>query len=292
MGEKMKTNYKIGIIGAGRITYSLTPALIKAGYEIASVSSIQLSSAKALAKYNKLKYYTNIIADTVALSNVIFIAVPDSQIEITAKTISTFPGIKGKTFIHLSGSKNTGSLKPLEAKGAYVGGLHIMQSFPERKKESIKNCYASIEAPAKKTISLLKEIAAKIETVPFVIAGEEKIILHMMCVFASNFINADYYNAQLLYKKIKSKIPPIEKILYPLSCTNLNNIKTGGIIRSLSGPIARKDYDTVNDHLNKLFLMSKKEKDLENTLESYAIQTLALLMLSGKGKRKQADKRK
>lgn len=292
MAKTIETKYKIGIIGAGKIAYSLTPALIKAGYEIASVSSEKLSSARALAKNNRIKYYTDIIADTVAVCNLIFIAVPDSQIEIVSKTISKFPSVKGKIFIHLSGAKNVNSLKALKAKGACTAGYHIMQAFPERKKTSIKSCYASVEASERKTIGIVKEIAEKIETIPFVISSEEKIILHIMCVFASNFINADYYNALLLYRKIKSKIPPVENILYPLSQTNLNNIKTAGIVRSLSGPIVRKDYDTVNDHLNKLFLMSKKDKTLSNTLESYAIQTLNLLMLSGSGKRKKTNRSK
>lgn len=290
MAEKLKTKHKIGIIGAGKISYSLVPALIKSGFEIASVSSAKLASARTLAKKHKIKFYTDIIADTVAVSDVVIIAVPDSAIEIVSKTISTFPGIKGKVFIHLSGVKSISSLKALRAKGAVVAGYHIMQAFPERKEESIKGCYASVEASDKKTLKFVKYIASAVGTLPFEVSGDDKVLLHIMCVFVSNFLNADYYNALLVYNKIKSKIPPIEKILYPLTLTNLNNIRSVGVKQSLSGPIARKDYETVNRHIDKLSALSRKDKNFSDTLESYAIQTLNLMMLSGIGKNSRKHK--
>lgn len=278
--NKITKKYKVGFIGAGKIAYSLVPAVIKSGYKVVSIASTSLLSAKQLAVKNKIKCFSNNARDLVENCDLIFLSVPDSQIEITAKEISLMPGLKGKLFVHLSGTKNIKSLAPLKAKKADIAGIHLMQTFPERKPANIAGCYASIESEKKNIERLLKSIAEKMGTIPFTVSSDEKILLHIMCVFASNFINANYYNASILYNKIKSKLPPIEKLLYPLSNENLKNIHKNGILKSLSGPIARKDFDSVDRHVEKLALLSAKDEQIRNVLETYAIQTLNILAMT------------
>jgi predicted short-subunit dehydrogenase-like oxidoreductase (DUF2520 family) len=280
MDKKQKTKLNIGIIGAGKIAHSITPALIEAGYNVVSVSSNRLKSAWGLADKNRIKNFSNSPSSTVEMCNLIFLSVPDQQLEIAARQISKLPGVKGKLFIHLSGTKNIKAIRALRAKGAVTGGLHILQAFPERKKAKIAGSYASIEASTTATAKKIKDIALDLGTKPFMINGEDKIVLHIMCVFAANFIQSDYYNAFLLYKKIKSKIPKLEDLLFPLSLANLHNIKKDGIKSSLSGPLARKDYETVNEHLDKLFRLGQKDKKYKDVLESYAIHTLNLLAMN------------
>jgi len=272
--------YKTGFIGAGKIAHSLVPAVIKSGLKVVSISSKKLHSAKQLAVKNKVPYFSNNAGDVLERCNLIFISVPDSCIETVAKEISRLPGLKGKLFVHLSGTKNIHALASLKKKGADTAGFHLMQTFPERKPVNMAGSYASIETEKRITAQFLKSFALKIGAIPFTVKSEEKILLHIMCVFASNFINADYYNASLLYKKIKGKLPPIEKLLYPLSNENLKNIHMKGIQKSLSGPIARKDFDSVDNHLEKLTSLSKKDKSIENVLETYAIQTLNILYMT------------
>ncbi len=269
--------HKVGFIGAGKIACSLVPAVIKAGHKVVSISSAKLLSAKQLAVKNKTPYFSNNAEDVIERCDLIFLSVPDSQIETIAKDISKLTGLKGKLFVHLSGTKNIHALASLKAKGADIAGFHLMQTFPERKPINMKGSYVSIEAEKRTIIRFLKSFAVKIETIPFIVKSEEKILLHIMCVFASNFINADYYNASIIYKKIKSKMPPLEKLLFPLSNENLKNIHKKGIKKSLSGPIARKDFNSVERHLEKLASLCKKDKSIENVLETYAIQTLNIL---------------
>jgi len=286
MKADWKKKYKIAIIGAGRIAHSLAPALIKNGFTVNSVFSSSFKSAKILADQNKNISAHTLLEEAVGHSNIIFIAVPDSQIGIIAGEISKIPGIKGKIFIHLSGALTIKVLSVLKKKGAVTAGLHIISAFPERKKTSIENFYASVETGDKITDSLIKNLASAIGLKPFNIADDEKIILHIMCVFVSNFIVADYFNAFRLYKKIKSKIPPMEELLPPLSAANLNYIKKNGIAGALSGPVARKDYETVNRHLEKLTRLSGKDKKFSDVLESYAIQTLNLMLMEKEFKMK------
>jgi len=280
MDKKQKSKLKIGIVGAGKIAHSIAPALIAAGYNVVSVSSSKLKSAWELAGKNKIKNFSNSPSSTVEMCNLIFLSVPDSQLEIVSRQIAKLPGIKGKTFVHLSGTKDLKAIQVLRAKGAVTAGFHILQAFPERKKAKVAGSYASIEALSPAAGKRIKEIALDLGIVPFIIKGEDKILLHIMCVFAANFMQSDYYNAFLLYKKIKSRIPPLEELLFPLSLANLQNIKKAGIKKSLSGPLARKDYDTVNLHLDRLFKLGQKDKKYKDVLESYAIHTLNLLSMN------------
>lgn len=278
MDKKKKDSLRIGFIGAGRIAHSLVPAFVKAGYNVNSAASRDLGSAWKLARKNGIRNFSNSPVSVAENCSLIFLSVPDSQIKTVAKELAK---VKGKTIVHLSGTEDIGCLKILRNRGAFTAGLHLLQAFPERKQVKIKGSYASVEASDDKTSKLIYSIAEEIGLIPFRITGKEKILLHIMCVFAANFINADYYNARLLYGRIKSTIPPIEKLLYPLSNANLSNIHKNGIEKSLSGPIARKDYDTVNRHLEELFEMSRKEKVFKDVLDSYAIQTLNLLRMTG-----------
>jgi predicted short-subunit dehydrogenase-like oxidoreductase (DUF2520 family) len=277
--NKKNVKHKVGFIGAGKIAYSLVPAVIKAGCKVVAISSTSLLSAKQLAVKNKITCFTDNAGGLVEKCDMIFLSVPDSQIDIVAKEISMLPGLEGKLFIHLSGTRNINSLLPLKKKGADIAGLHLLQTFPERKSTNIAGSYASVESDKKETVVMLKSLAAKIGAIPFTISSDEKVLLHIMCVFTSNFVNADYYNASLLYNKIKSKLPPVEKLLYPLSNENLKNIHKNGFQKALSGPIARKDFDSVERHLETLAGLCKKDKNIENVLETYAAQTMNILYM-------------
>ncbi len=58
-----KSKYNCVIIGAGKISHSITPALLKSGYNISQVISRKISSAKKLANQNKIKNYSDSLKD-------------------------------------------------------------------------------------------------------------------------------------------------------------------------------------------------------------------------------------
>ena len=80
--------FKIAIIGAGRIAYSLTSALLKEGYIVDVIISRKYDSAKALAEKFGVKKYSNDINLISKSVNVFFLTVPDSEIKKTAIQLS------------------------------------------------------------------------------------------------------------------------------------------------------------------------------------------------------------
>ena len=112
----MKT--KIAIIGAGRIAYSLTSALLKYGYIVDAIISRKINSAKALAEKFDIKKYSDDINAVSKSVNVFFLTVPDSEIKKTAIQLSKLKlAIKKAFFIHFSGAEDISILAPLIAKG-------------------------------------------------------------------------------------------------------------------------------------------------------------------------------
>jgi len=108
------TKFKIALIGAGKLAFSLTPALIKSGYKIDYVVSNKHSSAKILAEKCSIHQYSNSLKKIPDEVNVFFITVPDGEIKKTSANLAKIKkDFSDSIFIHFSGVENISVLKPL-----------------------------------------------------------------------------------------------------------------------------------------------------------------------------------
>ena len=145
------TKHKIAIIGAGKLAYSLTSALIKSGYDVQIVISRKLSSAKSLANKFSIPHYSNSLKKIPDEVNVFFLTVPDGEIKNAADSLSRLKrDFNNSICIHFSGVENISALKSLEKKGCATGSLHIIRPFPSKNIVDIKNSPASIETKDKR----------------------------------------------------------------------------------------------------------------------------------------------
>ena len=269
---------EIGIIGAGRVSYSLVNALIKSGFKVSSVIS-HSTSAKKLALKFKIKNYSsdlNIISPNI---KIFFLAVPDRQIPSVAQQISKLRlDFKNSLFIHLSGAEDISVLNTLKKEGAYTGSLHIMQTFPERQVINLKNCYAAVETNSKKVRDSLFALAKKINLHPFRISSEKKVLYHIAGVYSSNFLVANQYYTEKLFNETRSGIY-YRKVFTPITEMAMKNIKHSGVLKAVSGPVARGDIKTVKKHLKTI----RNDKVLRL---NYISQSLGLLELIKKRDKK------
>src|SRR5690606_24860439 len=95
---------EIAIIGAGKIAYSLTSALVNYGYKVGCIISRNKKSAKSLAdKFNITSYSDNLNSLSKKIK-IFFLTVPDSEIKNTADELSRLDfDFKTSLFIHVSG---------------------------------------------------------------------------------------------------------------------------------------------------------------------------------------------
>lgn len=270
---------KAAIIGYGKLGSHLYHALKKTGkYFIPLVvkSSASRPGKKALKD-----------------CSLIFITVNDSNIASTARTISRLPIDFGDKFVfHTSGALSAEILSPLIRKGASAASFHPVQTFekiaskPHTKFEKI---YIAVEGQ-NKAVKKAFEVAKHIGSNPFVISPGDKVLHHINCVIASNYLVSYIHMLGDISERIsgsyggrKIRINGFKRgnffsIYEPLIVQTLENIRTKGIKASLTGPIQRKDIHTIKVHLEKL------RKELPEILNFYSYMGIETVRLAVKNK--------
>ncbi len=265
---------KIVIIGAGKISYSLTEALINSGYKITSIISRKKESARKLAIKFGIKTFSNKIDDFYAKDCLVFVCVPDNQIENAAIELSiTNKSLKNNLYVHLSGALDSSVLYPLRKKGAKTASFHIMQTFPSRKPVPIKGCFAAIETNDKETEKFLFALAKKLLLKPFKLKTGEKVFYHIAGVFVSNFMVGNFYTAGKIFDM---KSFNFVRLMETITKATFDNIKNDGAEKALSGPVERGDIKTITAHINALKKISSKRKSYTFLL-NYLSQSINLL---------------
>ena len=271
------TKYKIAVIGAGKIAYSLVPALINSGFKIQIIVRKKLSSAKSLAKKYSIPFHSNSLNDFPGEINIFFLTVPDGEIKKVAEKLSKLKrDFRGSICIHFSGVENISALNSLQKKGCAVGSLHIIRPFPSKNKVDIKNSPASIETKDKPVKTFLILLCRKLKLKPHLISSDEKIFQHLAAVHSSNFLVGNLFNAFSLINH-KSNLP--KDILRKTTQSALNNVFNLSPAKALSGPIDRGDIYSIKKHIEELDSRIKKSGDdrLKLLRKNYIIQSLSLL---------------
>jgi len=189
----------------------------------------------------------------------IFITTPDDSIKPAVKLLSeTEIDWSGKIVIHCSGNMPASVLNPLGNKGAKTASMHPIQTFQKGDgKEKLETIYISLQGNSS-AIDLLKNVVDQLKSKPLILTENQKKAVHISAVFASNYLVALLNSSDQLLKE--NGIEEGVNILEPLIHQTLHNILEKGPEKSLTGPISRGDYNTVNEHLN--FLADKNDDEL------------------------------
>lgn len=287
-------NQKIAIIGAGKLAFSLTDALIKSKYKISIVVSKNRVSALELVKKYRIANYSGTLKEIPVSTNIFFLTVPDDQISSVANQLAKLNlDFRKSIFVHFSGAKNVSALISLQKKKANTASFHIMQTFPSKRVVKINGCFAAIETQSKSAKNFLMELAARLGLNMFNLNSNEKVNYHLAGVFTSNFLVSNIFSSDLLLRKINKRKNSFE-IVRPIINSTLRNVKLNGIKEALSGPINRGDFETIKTHSSflKRYVLSNKNQSYNYLYLNYLVQSLSLIEIvrskSGKLDLKQA----
>jgi len=274
---------KIAIIGAGKVAHSLVPALVKSGYNVESIHSRNLLSAKKLAQKYSVNHFTNSPKEIPTGIKIFLLTIPDSEIKATAEKLSRLKiNFKQSFFIHFSGVEDITGLKSLAKKGAATGSLHLMQTFPTKRITSLKGVHAAVETADERAHKLLMKISKDLQLKPFKLNSKDKVFYHLAGVIGSNFLAGNLYNSEELLSLCGiDKKDSFEKLKSTIF-TTLENTRKFGAANALSGPIDRGDFKTITKHitaLKKLEKIKDKKDEAPYLLRSYLVQSLQLLNL-------------
>jgi len=264
---------KIGIVGAGKVGISLGYVLRGNGVEVVAISdSLQSSLETARGFLGTDVLYTADNMKVVENCDVVAITTQDRVIGDVAKAISQAAGdLTGKLFFHTSGADPSSILSPLDAKGALLGSLHPLQTFPDIESaiEVLPDTSIFIEGDekARATLGFIGEnLGAKVYT----IAGKDKVFYHLAAVFVCNLLSALMYAGTGVMNRIDIDFEPF----LPIITATMKNIENRGPLAALTGPIVRGDDKTVRSHLAAMSDMGL-HKDIYLALSRMAL-TMAI----------------
>ncbi|MDI6765281.1 MAG: DUF2520 domain-containing protein [Bacteroidota bacterium] len=263
---------KVSIIGAGVVGTVIASTLFHKGYQFVSIIDKNGSKALSLAHAVKCDKAGVTLADLATSSDIIFITVNDSSIKQVAADLAKQKKLNYKKMLilHCSGVLSSEVLAPLEKKGALIGGMHPIQSFPlfqntVKVKSYLKGIYYGIDGSLEATKEI-QQLVENLEGKAIIIQKELKPLYHVVCVFASNYMTVFLNAIEELTRTLHLNASWTE-VFGPLMTSTMENVVKTSAHKALTGPIMRGDFETIDLHLK--------------TLNEYAPQFLSIYTIGG-----------
>ena len=222
------------IIGAGRLSKHLQH------YFCVLDIPYKIWARKSKSKSDNLRNLETKIQE----STHILLAIPDDNIEEFIISIQNMLKNKlqnkpeNKIYIHFSGA--------LYTKLAY--GAHPLMSFSNNLYED--HVYSKIPFILDDDAPDFKDLFPMLNNPNFKIDITKKTKYHMLCVLANNFTTILW---EKVFADFEDELNIPKDVLHPIlaqTCNNLSNLKSKE--SCLTGPLVRKDFKTINKHLEIL----------------------------------------
>lgn len=259
---------KFGFIGAGKVGFSLGKYLKENNINVIGYYSRKLNSSQEAAFFTDTKHFEN-LNELVNNSDVIFITTPDSQIEQVYNELIQL-NIKDKVICHCSGSISSTIFSNIENYGAYAYSIHPMLAISSKYNsyKDFQKAFITIEGNEKFKdyfVNLFQSLGNKVG----VISSGNKVLYHAACVTVSNLVLALINKGVNFLEACDFTSEDALDALFPLIENNLENIKSRGVIDSLTGPVERGDLYTVEKHCE---VLNDDDKELYKLLSKELLE--------------------
>ncbi len=243
-------------IGSGRLAQNLANAFANSYVKVCGVYSKSSSNAKNFSKKFGIPCFENM--DSIPTNcHIYFLAVPDSEIEAVAAQIKT-----DALLVHCSGYMSLNQIAAHQRKAVFWP----IQTLSTNSYESLHHVPIAIEAALKTDEELLQQLALMINCTPHILDGDQRKKLHLAAVLVNNFTNHLYAVAKDFLHKNNLDF----NLLLPLIQETVTKIKAFDPALVQTGPAARKDLKTIEEHQKLL------EQDPE-VLAIYKILTQSII---------------
>ena len=224
---------KFALCGAGRVGTSLASSLNSKNWEFFGYYS--KSYPKFIEKDKRLKSLKNLEVKKL----IVFLALPDNDIENLSRELPSFLIIG-----HTSGSLDHRIIKSPEPNGRF--SIHPLRSIPDYNMD-LTGGYWGIEGD-EVGIKVAERTVRDLGGKTLYIDPKMKPLYHMASIISTNLLSSLLYLADNLFKEcgITSSVAPF------MGDEALKNIKDLGHLMSLTGPVERGDYNTLNRDLEAL----------------------------------------
>ncbi len=235
-----KINKTAVLIGAGNLATHLGKALQAKGIEILQVYSRTEHSASSLAESLNTQFTTS-LNNVNPNADYYFVCVKDDAI---AEIVEAMPEVKG-IVMHTSGSIEIDALQKFEKSAVF----YPLQTFSKNKEylnfEAVPLC---LEANSDIIFNEVKQLACLLSSNIQQANSKQRKTIHLAAVFACNFSNQLFAIAASLLKEQNLNF----SLLYPLIDETVAKIKTVSPDEAQTGPAKRKDFISMEKHLELL----------------------------------------
>ena len=238
----------IVLIGAGNLATQLAHWLVRKGFCISQVYSRTEISAKTLAENINANYTISINEINKNADLYICASKDDALPEI----LNQLPEIKG-TIVHTAGSVD---ISVFEGKFNKYGVFYPLQTFSKTKEVAFSTIPIFVEANDSETLQFLKNIASYISEKVYEANSHQRKMLHLSAVFACNFVNHLYAQANDIVKESGFDFD----VLLQLIDETAQKVHSLNPIDAQTGPAVRFDETVMQKHLSLLQGDSTKEQ--------------------------------
>tara|TARA_R100001143_G_scaffold63515_2_gene71219 strand:+ start:9165 stop:10031 length:867 start_codon:yes stop_codon:yes gene_type:complete len=265
----MIEQYSITIIGRGALGSALFDFFNEKSYLIRSVWNKKQVEIRTKVEGSVDVLDKHLPTEEREMGDLIFLAVPDDQIELLSDELSRIPIQWEKRFIiHCSGNLSSDACSSLKKCGAKVAAMHPIQTFNRGDgMQRFRDIYVTLEGDDA-LISILILIVKQMGAKPLKITAEQKRVIHVAAVIASNYMVSLLHVSESLLND--AGISESLDIIQPLVFQTVQNIFEKGVKESLTGPISRGDIQSVKYHL-ELLGKDKHTREIYKLLGSEAL---------------------
>ena len=248
---RFEDGFTYSIIGFGRVGAALDTALGSIGGVCAGNIVSRDASKRVSSRY---KNKTIVSISDLNPSDFVFICVPDDAIESVAKSLPLGVLKQSNAIVtHVSGSKPSSVLDYLAENSIQKASSHPLMTF---KMDSDSDVFEGITVSLEGDLSAVESLGIlfkRIGSNPIVVTPEQKKLLHLAAVITSNFMSSLVFHASEVLRSVDENPTELTREIFgPLMMKTAENIISEGYPSALTGPAARGDSSTIEEHINLL----------------------------------------
>jgi len=249
----MQSFPRIAVVGAGRMGSSLCRWIAASRLPLAAVVSRSLRSARALQRRSGAANSATLDRWNIT-AEIVLLAVPDDAIAGTAQSLADQPvPWQGVVVLHTSGAQSSALLEPLRRRGAAVGSLHPLMTFPRQTTVMPEGLVFGVEGDARATRAA-RRLVRRWGGRALVLRPEQKAAWHLAATLACPLSVVPFAAALEVLRRAgldSAALRTAQAGLLQLLQQTARNLANGPEA-AWTGPFARGDVRTVLSHLKVL----------------------------------------
>ena len=240
----------VGVVGAGRVGAVLGAALARAGHRVTGAYAVSDASRERAATLLPGVPVAD-VPTVVAGAELVLLAVPDDALAaLVAGLSATGAWQAGQLVVHTSGRHGTAVLEPVRAHHALPLALHPAMTFTGTAMDLDRLSECAFGVTADEPLRPVAEaLVLEMGGTPVWVAEEDRVVYHAALAHGANPLVTLTAEAMELLRRAGVAEP--RRVLAPLMHAALDNALRLGDA-ALTGPVARGDVGTVEDHLREL----------------------------------------